>query len=373
MRVLMVSKACLTGTYQAKLTAIGQTPGVDLAVMVPPFWDDPAGRIELEQRYTDGYQLFIEPLRFNGNYHFHYWPTLRQKIADFRPDIIHMDEEPYNLATWLAWRAATRAGAKFLFFSWQNLNRQYPFPFSWMEQQVLRNSDFAIMGNQDAAQVFAQKGYAGPQAVIPQFGTDPTIFKPAEEPSQQAKTGNEKSIGFAGRLIYGKGLDLLIQAVAQLPADLEWELKIAGEGPELDNLQKLAIKLDVGQKVLFLSRMGSGEMPEFLQSLDLLVLPSRSLPNWKEQFGRILIEAMACGLPIIGSDSGEIPNVIGEAGLVFPEGDIFTLVNLIEQLLADSDRRAKLGKTGRERVLQNFTQVQVATATVEVYRAIASI
>lgn len=368
MRVLMISKACLTGTYQAKLTAIGQTPGVELAVMMPPFWADSAGRIELEKRYTAGYEMLVEPMRFNGNYHLHYWPTLRQRIAEFRPDIIHMDEEPYNLATWLAWRAAKRAGAKFLFFSWQNLYRDYPAPFRWMEQQVLKHSDFAIMGNRDAAQVFLQKGYVGPEAIIPQFGTDPAVFKPAKE--FETQTGKPKSIGFAGRLIHGKGLDLLIKAVAQIGDQIDCVLRIAGEGPELSHLQKLAAELNLLGKIEFLPRMNSAEMPSFLQSLDLLVLPSRSLPNWKEQFGRVLIEAMACGVPVIGSDSGEIPNVIGDAGLIFSEGDVQALISQIKSLLNDGNQQVKLGKIGRERVLNNFTQDQVAAATVEVYRAL---
>lgn len=368
MRVLMVSKACLTGTYQAKLTAIGQTKGIDLAVMVPPSWDDPAGRILLEKQYTDGYQLWVEPLRLNGNYHLHYWPTLRQRIADFKPDIVHMDEEPYNLATWLAWRIAKRANAKFLFFSWQNIYRQYPFPFSWMEQQVLANSDFGIMGNQEAAKVFEQKGFSGPQAIIPQFGTDPAMF----DPNPKSEVRSQKSIGFAGRLIHGKGVDLLIRAMAKLKSSEDWVLKIAGEGPEESKLKNLASELQLDSMVHFLSRMGSAEMPDFIRSLDLLVLPSRTLPNWKEQFGRVLIEAMACGVPVIGSDSGEIPNVIGEAGLIFPEENIGVLAEQIDQLLIDGELQKKLGVIGRERVLANFTQAQIAAATVEVYRKVTS-
>ena len=366
MRVLMVSKASLTGTYQAKLTAIGQTEGTDLAVMVPPSWDDPAGRIVLEKQYTDGYQLWVEPLRFNGNYHLHYWPTLRQRISEFKPDIVHMDEEPYNLATWLAWRAAKKANAKFLFFSWQNIYRQYPIPFRWLEQQVLAKSDFGIMGNMEAAEVFKQKGFAGAQAIIPQFGTDPDVFSPAQV--RQSSIIDRQSIGFAGRLIDGKGVDLLIAAMSKLKSNRNWVLKIAGEGPEKPKLKNLAHELKLGDKVQFLSRMGSAEMPDFLRSLDILVLPSRTLANWKEQFGRVLIEAMACGVPVIGSDSGEIPNVIGNAGLIFPEENEEALAQQINQLLTDEALQRELGVIGRERVLANFTQAQVAAATVEVYR-----
>ncbi|MCB0036610.1 MAG: hypothetical protein KDE51_21405, partial [Anaerolineales bacterium] len=87
------------GTYQTKLEQIAQHSDVELAVIVPPSWQDPAGEVVLERSHTEGYQLWVEPLRFNGQFHIHYYPTLRQKLRDFRPDILHMDEEPYNLAT----------------------------------------------------------------------------------------------------------------------------------------------------------------------------------------------------------------------------------------------------------------------------------
>jgi glycosyltransferase involved in cell wall biosynthesis len=111
-------------------------------------------------------------------------------------------------------------------------------------------------------------------------------------------------------------------------------------------------------------------MPTYYHQLDALVLPSRTRPNWKEQFGRVLVEAMACGVPVIGSDSGEIPYVIGDAGLIFPEGQIEILRAHLSRLLADPDLRADLTRRGRERVLDRFTQAQVANQTYQVYRAL---
>ncbi|MEM9775744.1 MAG: glycosyltransferase, partial [Chloroflexota bacterium] len=295
----------------------------------------------------------------------HHWPTLKARIAAFKPDIVHMDEEPYNLATWLALRAAKQAEAKFLFFSWQNILRQYPPPFRWMEQQVLGQADFGIMGNRDAADVFAKKGFNGPHVIIPQFGIDVDVFKNREKRVESREGGKAKNIGFAGRLIKGKGVDLLLDAVAQLPKSISWEVLIAGEGPEESNLKAQAQQLGLDDQVKFVGRKGSSEMPGFLQSLDALVLPSRTLPNWKEQFGRILVEAMACGVPVIGSDSGEIPHVIGQAGAVFEEGDVAALAQKLEHIFtADTSAMAE---AGRERVLAHFTQDIIAAETIKVY------
>jgi glycosyltransferase involved in cell wall biosynthesis len=100
------------------------------------------------------------------------------------------------------------------------------------------------------------------------------------------------------------------------------------------------------------------------------VLPSRTRPNWKEQFGRALVEAMACEVPVVGSDSGEIPNVIGDAGLVFPEGDVAALAGHLRRLQDSQDMRRDLGRRGRARVLDRFTQARVAEQTYQLYRQI---
>src|SRR5262249_34312465 len=98
-----------------------------------------------------------------------------------------------------------------------------------------------------------------------------------------------------------------------------------------------------------------------------LALPSFGQPNWVEQFGRVLIEAMACGVPVVGSDSGEIPHVIGDAGLVVPEDDVSALRDALEALAADPARRAEYARRGRARVLERFTQEQVARRVAAVY------
>jgi glycosyltransferase involved in cell wall biosynthesis len=364
MRILMISKACLVEAYQTKLKEIGQAEGVELAVIVPPVWRDPAGPVYLEQNRAEGYRLWVDPLRLNGHFHLYYYPTLRRRLADFQPDILHVDEEPYNLATWLAVRQARAAGVKSLFFSWQNLHNRYPFPFSLMEKQVLEQVDYAIVGNEASGQVWRAKGYTGPYQVIPQFGVCPDFFRP-----QQRASDSTLVIGSTSRrLVPEKGIDLLLQAVAGLAGD--WWLHIAGEGPARPSLEALATRLGIAGRVSFDGGIRSEQMPAYLHQLDVLVLPSRSLPNWKEQFGRVLIEAMACEVVVVGSDSGEIPHVIGDAGFVFPEGDVAALRRRLQQLLLEPALRRQLACAGRRRVLERYTQARIAAQTVAVYRTL---
>lgn len=354
----MLSKACIVGIYQRKLELIAQH-GVDLLTLVPPSWRDERGEQPLERVYTEGYRLQSTPILFNGNFHLHVYPHLVDYVREFQPDILHIDEEPYNAAAWEALFFARRHGIKTLFFSWQNIVRQYPPPFNWGEQWMLRHIDYAIVGTESAGHVWREKGYTGRMAVIPQFGTDPQLFQPQERGHRPF------TIGYIGRLVEEKGVHHLLHAAAELPGD--WECRIVGGGPLREALAEEAAHLGIAERVHFIGQVPSTEMPAQYALLDVLALPSLTRPNWKEQFGRVLVEAMASGVPVIGSDSGAIPDVIGQAGLVFPEGDVVALAECLYDLMHHADMHADLATAGRERVLAHFTHASIARETVRVY------
>jgi len=366
MRILMISKACVVGIYQRKLEEIARL-GVDLTVVVPPAWRDERGMLSLERTHTAGYRLLVTPVALNGNFHLHFYPHMRSILSETRPDLVHVDEEPYNLATWQAMRLARRAGARALFFTWQNLHRRYPPPFSWWEQYAYRHAAYAIAGNHDAVQVLRAKGYAGPARVIPQFGVDPSLYGAAAPPSSSFV------IGYIGRLVPEKGVADLLEAASELavgsPA-MEVQVRLLGSGPEKEQLSGLARSLGIANRVTFDEQIPSSAVPAYMTRLHALVLPSRTQPNWVEQFGRVLTEAMASGVPVVGSDSGEIPNVIGDAGLVFPEGNVEALRAHLRSLMTDADLWADLSQRGKARVLARYTQARVAVETVRTYREV---
>lgn len=357
-RVLMISKALVVGAYQRKAELIAAHPGVELTVVVPTVWNGhPAERV-----YTQGYNLITAPIRFSRNYHLHYYPRLSAIMRRLKPHIVHIDEEPYNLSTWQAWRGARSVRAKTLFFSWQNIERRYPPPFSLMERLVLNGVDYGLVGNSEAVDVWRAKGYSGALDVLPQFGVDEMLFPyRAPDPAQ-----TPLRIGYAGRLVEEKGLDVLIKAVNLLPG--AWHLRVMGDGPDRDRLQTVAGLLNIGGGIAFDPPRKSTEMPAFYHDLDVLVLPSLTRPNWKEQFGRVLIEAMSSGVVVVGSRSGAIPEVIGDAGLLFDEGDENDLRDCLHGLLTRPALRLQLAEAGRTRVEARYTQRHIADQTVEVYR-----
>jgi glycosyltransferase involved in cell wall biosynthesis len=366
MRVLMISKALVAGTSQRKLEELAKCPGVELTLVTPPYWKhDDGSTLTLERLYTSGYRMIETPMALNGNYHLHFYPQLGKIMREVRPEVVHIDEEPYNFATFQAMLLATHHKARALFFTWQNLYRQYPPPFRQLELYNYRHAAMALAGNRDAAEVLKRKGYRGPISIIPQFGFDTDIYQ-RSAPRAARQEGDPFTLGFIGRLIEAKGLPLIIEALTTLPDYCRGAF--VGQGPMKSELEEQAARLGVADRVIFKPGVPTYQVPRELEQFDVHVLPSLTRSNWKEQFGRTLAEAMSCETPVIGSDSGEIPYVIGDAGLVFPEGNAQELSACVRKLLDDPALYADLARRGRQRVLDNYTQEQIARQTYAAYQ-----
>ena len=357
----MISKACYVATYRRKLELMA-AQGVDLHLIVPPYWRFGSRKAPLEPGNDRGYEVIVENPVFNGHHHFHFYPRLNRWLDRIRPDIVHIDEEPYDFVTFQALRAAKRRGARIVFFTWQNLDRTFPFPFHAIERWVLEGADAAVAGNRDGESVLRRKGFRGPIEVIPQFGVDEERFSPA----RQERNSGIFQVGYVGRLVPEKGVFDLLEACAGL--EFDWRLRYVGSGAEEARLRERCQSLGVEGRVEIGGGVPSDEIPRVFSQLDCLVVPSLSTPRWKEQFGRVLIEAMACEVAVVGNDSGEIPNVVGDGGIIVAEGDVGALRSAIGKLQRDPDERRRLARRGRDRVLARFTQRHVASETVALYK-----
>lgn len=364
MRVLMISKTFVMSTSQRKLEELAKYHDIELTLMTPAYWQsDDGSKQVLEPLYTNGYRMIVTPLVFNGHFHIYYYPQLKKIVREIRPEILHIDEEPYNFTTFQAIRFAQQQRIPSLFVSWQNIYRNYPPPFHQIELYNYRHANLALAGNLDVAEVLKRKGFHGPIRILP-LSVDPEIYR-STEPRMSRATDAPFTIGYIGRLVEPKGLNLLVEALTTLPYFCR--VVFIGHGPMKSELEELATRLDVSNRVVFKEAIPPQDVPLEMQKMDVFVLPSLTRPNWMEQFGRVLIEAMACETPVIGSSSGEIPRVIDDAGLTFQEGNIQELSQCIRQLLNDSELFTQLATRGRQRVLEHYTQERIAQQIYEAY------
>jgi len=365
MKVLMISKAFVVSAYHAKLKELSRL-GVELTLVVPPNW----GRQKLEHVQPDGYELLVMNCTFSGAHHFHFYPAISSVIGREAWDLVHIDEEAFNPVAYHALRACERAGRRAIFFTWQNIHKKYSPPFNYFERFAFRRVVAAIAGSEEARSVLLAREFSKPVSVIPQFGVDPELFQKRDVSDLKKKLGlaDKFVIGYLGRIVKEKGIEQLIHALVALPE--RFVLVLVGSGDLERPMRKLSERLGVASRIRWVPQISSLEVPMYMNALDVLVLPSRTTSRWKEQFGRVLIEAMACETPVVGSSSAEIPKVIGEAGLVFPEGDVAVLVNHLRGLHDNPGMASELGARGRTRVLRNFTQRRIAEQTAELYQRV---
>jgi glycosyltransferase involved in cell wall biosynthesis len=374
MKVLIITKTLAEfANLQGKIREMSKL-GVSLTVVSPRRW---AGSDrELKRVKPDGYEFLVSRCRFSGatsvriGNHLHFYPDISSVIGRERWDLVHIDEEPFNLATFHAIRWCRRHRVPAVFTTWQNIMKRYPPPFNFFETYVLGNAAGAIAGNEEGRRILFQKGFRGSLVRVPQLGVDPTVFRKLDASDLRRKLAPDGAflVGFVGRLHIEKGVDTLIRAVALLPANVV--LVLVGRGPHHRQFERLISTLGLSKRVRWAPWAASHEVLEYMNAVDVLVLPSRTRRNWKEQFGRVLVEAMACETSVIGSDSGEIPQVIGDAGLVFHEGDARQLAACLARLSDTSSLRENFSRCGRRRVLENFTYAKIAADTVHFYRSV---
>ncbi len=370
MKLLVISHACILPIHQSFYADVMDQTGWSVTLVTPSRWSTQYGALDASRRWPEfsGKIVRINTM-LTGDIPKHLYKSLfRNILVEENPDAIYVHHEPYGFATAQIYLANRLTGNRPIgFYAAQNIEKKYPLPIRLIEQSVFRNSNFAFPVTQSALDVLRSKGYTKAAQVLP-LSLDENIYHPDPGWAQQKRqdlgfSADRVLIGYMGRLVEEKGLGTLLSALSQL-GDMPWELLFVGSGPYEQDLRQ-QVKLlpaDKQDHVHFLGYAPHEEAPKWLGLFDILVLPSRTQPNWKEQFGRVLVEAMACDTPVIGSNSGEIPNIISltKGGIVFPEGDRNALAAALDQLGRSRENRSAFSAKGRESVARYYDQRQLA-------------
>ena len=334
-RVLRISHSATVAAWRGRERALRDF-GADVTLLAAAKWN--AGGAPVTLAAGEEAQTF--PVRTWGSHPalFVYDPIPLWRALGRHWDVIDIHEEPFALATAEVrlLRALRRQRAPYVLYTAQNLSKRYPLPFRWLERAALRGAAGVSACNAAAARIAEAKGFPGRARVIP-LGVDPLEFASADPtPESTAAT-----VGFVGRLVPEKGLDVLLDAVERSP---RLHARIAGSGPLAASLAARARQRGIADRVTYVGVLPPAEVSAFYRSLDVLAVPSIPTARWTEQFGRVAVEAMASGVPVVSSDAGALPDVVGGAGIVVPHSDAAALADAL--LEAIGPRGAELRTAG---------------------------
>jgi glycosyltransferase involved in cell wall biosynthesis len=423
-RLLAISHPAVVSVNQEVYRELARR-GRDVTIVVPRRWRHSYSRTPIAPRALAGLEHALRPLpvAFRGRPQRHlYLTSARTQSRRSRPAVAFIEAEPYSLAATQWGRALARAGVPFGVQCYENIDRPLPAAIRRLRARVLRDAAFVAARSDSAAQLVRAWGARGevglaPPAVPPwesaravptvnaqavlapntrtapamttpaaavntqtapamttpaaamNTQTAPTMTTPAAAMNTQTAPtlstpaddlGGRRAaftVGYAGRLVESKGLIDLVEAVRML--DPPVELLLVGNGELRHRLHDQPIP---GGRVRVLDGVAHEQMSCAYARFDVLALPSHTTPTWKEQFGRVIVEALWCGVPVVGSDSGEIPWLIEltGGGQVFPEGDRDALAARLRALRDAPELRAELAGRGRAAVERMFS---VAAAT----------
>lgn len=366
MKILYVGHTYTVSANHAKIRALAAEPNVEIMLVTPQGWRGPlydnqtdrlTGIPNVRHEIVRGFGLGREGI-------YVYRPgALGKLLAAFQPDVLHVEQGAYALSYLQILRAAKRFSSKTRasFFTWWNLPYRPRGIKGFAERYNLSHSAGSVAGNQDAANILRDHGFGGEITVLPQLGVE---LSSSVTPTKR-EAGEPLRIGYIGRVEPEKGvLDL---ANAFLTMQQRAELTVLGVGRALAEMQRIT---NHSSNAHYLPAVRNEDVPLHLERLHVLVLPSRSTPEWVEQFGHILIEAMALGVAVVGSDSGEIPNVIVDAGRIFQEGDVKALASALDELAANEPERVLLAAAAIERVRRYFTNAAIAKRQMSFFESL---
>lgn len=368
MRVLRIAHSSLTPALRQRERALVRCyPDVDLEVITTPRWRE----AEMEVDVTPDDLFPVRTARSYFSKHiqlFAYDPRpIIKALREHRPHVVDLNHEPYSVAGAEVLTLCKLFAPKvpIVMQTNQNILHNYPPPFCWLQQRAFRHVAAMYACSETVVEVLRAKGFHKPAPIIP-FGVNTEAFRP--RPASQWRSNQPLTIGFVGRMLPGKGLNVLADALEKLKGDA-WQMLVVGEGPEREGFEQRLRAANLRDRAEFTGAINFALVPEYFHQMDLMVIPTETTKRIREQFGRVIVEAMASGVPVIGSTCGAIPEVIGDAGLVFPEGDATALATAIRRMLSDQGLRERLSVAGQARV-ERYSWERVAEKTYDLYRQV---
>lgn len=366
-RLLTIGHSYCVAVNRRLAQALAARGDWDVTVAAPQRFRGDFRIHELSAEPGARYALEAVPARPTRPVHVMLYGSRLRELLRQSWDLVHCWEEPYvasagQLTGW------TPSEVPLVFATFQNISKRYPPPFNWIERRTLERADGVIaFGETVQATLATRRPRPARVRVIPP-GVDTDHFMPDAHARQQVRQAlgwgdGTPVVGFLGRFVAEKGVGWLTRVLDDIRRP--WRALFVGSGPLEPELRAWAARHPA--QVAIETGAGHDDVPRWLNAMDMLCAPSLTTSRWREQFGRMLIEAFACGVPVVASSSGEIPHVVGDAGIVVPEGDAGRWQEAIASLLDDEAARRSLGEKGRRRAIATYDWSSIAAQHAEFF------
>jgi len=331
--------------------------------------------------------IFGRPFNVVMNYPFRI-VGYRHHLLGLEKELKSMDianvVETYHAFSYQAIKAKEKYGTKVVVTAWETIpffvENTWLFTHNFrhkIKEKVRKNADLFIAVTKQAREALIYEGVPEGKIVVIPAAVDINKFRPRKKDEELLKkfklTNDDFVILFIGRLVWEKGIYDVLYAAKRLLADSELKHKslkfvfVGGEGAEEDGMRKLVNRLNITESVSIVGTFPYSEMPLIHNIADVFVAPSISIRDWQEQFGVVLTEALASGSPIVAGESGAIPEVIGDAGVLVRPNDPYSLYQAIKNLVLDEERMENLKKSARRRAESVFNPEKIAARIKKEY------
>lgn len=353
--IVVFSHSCLRRINRLVYEDIARLSGFKVHIVIPEFIVSGGRNIGYDKvEENDLCQINILPLV--GNSPRNYWfQGSYELLSDLDPDIIHVDNDPLSnqARKLLSW--ASNKKTKISALTCENLS-YYPVDnykrlgikgciralFKLGLIQLVKNKiDHLFTINKEGNDLFLGYGFKSVNKIPLGFSSNIFFVDDKARHDKRDELGLEDTLVFAyvGRFVKEKGIHILLKALSQQDKLKKWVLMLDefkdAENTYENEIQDLISQLNLSDKIQYFDA-NHFEVAKYMNAADVVVMPSLSSPKWVEQYGRVAPEALACGKLVVASKSGALVDLVGDAGILFEEGNVTELSQIFSDIISKS-------------------------------------
>lgn len=362
-KIVIVSHALVQEVARRRWKILAEEYPYEVHLLVPEYWESTwfGKKVEfnVDEIHEGRFHVHPMPVTDAKNWGRYFFKSIDAKLRKINPELIYVIHEE---SIWMHlqvsfYRSLWARNAKVVFFSMNGRG----VPKKWLHQRLLwwnvsRYTDAALVHYPGCLHSLRSAGYKKPIYMQTQIGVDEELFTPMPEVRVRIRNtlnaGNMFVVGYTGRLTQDKGVDDLVEVFPSLGDHCY--LLLVGNGDLKESIEKKASREGWKDRLHITNYLPQEQVPAFMNAMDVFVLGSKTTSHWIDTFPLVTVQAQACGIPVIASDSASLPWQLEDTALIFSEGDRDELKNALLRIMSDTGLSENLARNGKARSNELF-------------------